>query len=70
MINPSDQLIMAINRFAVRCSDRPSDLARCDGSSLVLPNIELILQHLSTEDRKVLGFWENMPVVKRNLGDL
>jgi hypothetical protein len=69
MINPSDKLITAINRFAVRCSDRPSDPTRCDESSLVLPNIVLTLQHLSSEDRKVLGFLERISEVQRNRGD-
>jgi hypothetical protein len=69
MINPSDQSPLAINRFAIKPPVRPSGLARCDGSNLVLPNILLILQHLSTEDHSVLGFWANIPVVQRNLDD-
>jgi hypothetical protein len=57
------------NHFVINPSVRRSGLARCDGSSLVLPNIVLTPQHPSSEDRKVLKFLERISEVQRNLGD-
>jgi len=61
--------LFVINRRAIKPSVRLLGLTRCDGSSLVLPNIVLTPQHPSSEDRKVLKFLERISEVQRNLGD-